>query len=341
MSDKSKIEWTDTTWNPVRGCDKISPGCKNCYAETFAERWRGVPGHPYEQGFDVRLVPEKLDEPLTWSKPRRVFVNSMSDLFHERVPFDFIDSVFARMALTRKHTFQVLTKRPQRMREWFYHVCPDSGWETARRVGYIMAKRGMAWVKEGHSVRGASRLGPDCSVEPWPLPNVWLGVSAENQRFADERLPLLIDTPAFLRFVSCEPLLGPIDLDPYFARWDSDTTHTPGLSWVIVGGESGPGSRPLDLNWVFSMVRQTIEAEWPIFVKQLGTCWARLNGFAKEDPKGADMARWFESLRRREFPSFDLAVECQDCGRPMTPTPSGYWVCLPCNSKLVKAATRG
>src|SRR6185312_14280881 len=118
MSEQSNIEWTDATWNPVRGCTKVSPGCAHCYAETFAERWRGVKGHPYEQGFDLRLVPEKLTEPLRWKKPRRVFVNSMSDLFHEDVPDGFIDKVFAVMALCPQHTFQVLTKRPERMRHY-------------------------------------------------------------------------------------------------------------------------------------------------------------------------------------------------------------------------------
>jgi protein gp37 len=172
-----RIEWTDATWNPVRGCTKVSPGCKNCYAETFAERWRGVPGHAYEQGFDLRLVPEKLDEPLRWKKPRRIFVNSMSDLFQEGVPDDLHRDVFAVMALAPQHTFQVLTKRADRMRDY---------------------------------CRSAIRVRPagDRASVAWPLPNVWLGVSVENQHFADERIPLLLQTPAAVRFISAEPLLG-------------------------------------------------------------------------------------------------------------------------------------
>lgn len=175
MSDGSAIEWTDATWNPVRGCVKVSPGCKHCYAETFAERWRGVPDHPYEQGFDLRLVPEKLDEPLRWRRPRRVFVNSMSDLFQEGVPAAFVERVFETMARADWHTYQVLTKRGERMRE-LVAVLP------ARLVG---------------------------------LPQVWLGVSVEDRRYGLPRIGHLRDTPAAVRFLSIEPLLedlGELDL---------------------------------------------------------------------------------------------------------------------------------
>ena len=175
MSDRSRIEWTDATWNPVRGCTKVSPGCKHCYAETFAERFRGVPGHPFEQGFDLRLVPEKLQEPLRWRSPRKIFVNSMSDLFHEQVPVDYIAAVGEVMRAANWHVFQVLTKRSERMRE--------------------LLSRELRWMSE--------------------LPHVWLGVSVENRQYGLPRLKALQRTPAQVRFLSIEPLLedlGPLKL---------------------------------------------------------------------------------------------------------------------------------
>jgi protein gp37 len=219
MSSNSTIEWTDATWNPVRGCTKISPGCAHCYAETFAERFRGVPGHPYEQGFDLRLVPEKLAEPLTWSKPRMVFVNSMSDLFEARVPDDYIVRVAEVMQRANWHTFQVLTKRHERLREL---------------------------------LRG--RL--DFAAR---LPHLWWGVSVENRRHGLPRLEALRDTPASLRFLSIEPLLedlGELNLD--------------GIGWVIVGGESGHGARPMEASWVESIRDQCLAAGVPFFFKQWG-----------------------------------------------------------------------
>ena len=175
MSDNSAIEWTDATWNPVRGCTKVSPGCKHCYAETFAERWRGIPGHPYEQGFDLRLVPEKLGEPLSWKRPRRIFVNSMSDLFHEGVPVEYIKSVFNTMREADWHIFQVLTKRHERMKE--------------------VVNKHLKWVgNQDH---------------------IWLGVSVENRTHGLPRIDALRGTKAGLRFLSIEPLLedlGPLDL---------------------------------------------------------------------------------------------------------------------------------
>ena len=175
MSDRSPIEWTDATWNPVRGCMKVSPGCKHCYAETFAERFRGVPGHPFEQGFDLRLVPEKLDVPLRWRAPRRIFVNSMSDLFQENVPTEYIAEVGRVMQAASWHTYQVLTKRHERMREL---LCGDLAWLGA-------------------------------------LSHVWFGVSVENRLHGLPRLESLRETPAAVRFLSIEPLLedlGQIDL---------------------------------------------------------------------------------------------------------------------------------
>ena len=213
MSANSSIEWTEATWNPVTGCDKISAGCAHCYAETFAERFRGVPGHPYERGFDLMLRAERLDLPLTWKQPRMIFVNSMSDLFHDAVPLEYIQSVFATMRAAHWHQFQLLTKRSQRLRE----IAGELAW-------------------------------PD---------NVWMGVSVENQRWAS-RVADLRRVPAKIRFLSVEPLLGPLRLD------------LGGIHWVIVGGESGPGARPMRADWARSVRDQCVRAGVPFFFKQWG-----------------------------------------------------------------------
>lgn len=299
---ETKIQWTagddgslGKTWNPVRGCVKITPGCANCYASTFAERFRGVKGHAYEQGFDLRLVPEKLDEPLRWRKPVRVFVNSMSDLFQDDVPDTFIADVFATMARTPQHTYQVLTKRHDRMHQWV----------SGPGVGLMMVALKF-W-----------NTGLDGLSVPWPLPNVWLGVSVENQRFANERIPVLLQTPAEKRFISAEPLLEAIDL-----RYPSLVSGRE-LDWVIVGGESGPGARPFNLAWARSIVRQCRMSALPVFVKQLGARPVsehgsfdipRIAGISRgprtdlpdigfRDRKGGDMAEWPDDLRIREFPT--------------------------------------
>jgi protein gp37 len=227
MSDGSAIEWTDATWNPVRGCTKVSPGCKHCYAETFAERWRGIPGHPYEQGFDLRLIPEKLDEPTRWKRPRRIFVNSMSDLFQEGVDVDFIRSVFATMNVANWHTYQVLTKRADRMQA------------VTRALSREL-------VQQQH---------------------IWLGVSVENRRYGLPRIELLRGVPAAIRFLSIEPLLE--DLGSF------DLT---GIHWVIVGGESGPGARPMKPEWVQSIQRQCHAQRVPFFFKQWGGVQKRKTG---------------------------------------------------------------
>jgi protein gp37 len=213
MSAISTIEWTEATWNPVTGCTKVSPGCAHCYAETFAERFRGVPGHPYERGFDLQLRPERLTQPLEWKKPKLIFVNSMSDLLHEDVPDGYIRQVFEVMQQARQHTFQVLTKRPARLAE----------------------------------------LADDL---PWPT-NVWMGVSVENQRWTS-RIDDLRKVPAAIRFLSCEPLLGPLTLD------------LSGIHWVIVGGESGPRARPMRADWARRVRDQCQEAGVPFFFKQWG-----------------------------------------------------------------------
>jgi protein gp37 len=219
MSQKSTIEWTEATWNPVRGCSKISPGCTHCYAETFAERFRGVRGHPYEQGFDLRLVPNKLREPLLWGRPCMIFVNSMSDLFHEGVPDDYVEQVCRVMEAAHWHTFQVLTKRSERMAELL-----------------------------------KSKLESFAALE-----HVWWGVSVENRRHGLPRIDHLRPAPARVRWLSVEPLLediGELNLD--------------GIHWVVVGGESGFGARPMDIEWVRPILRQCRHAGIPFFFKQWG-----------------------------------------------------------------------
>ncbi|MEW2478697.1 phage Gp37/Gp68 family protein [Mycobacterium sp. NPDC049093] len=272
MSDNTGIEWCDATWNPVTGCTEVSPGCDHCYAKTFAERWRGTPGHYFEHGFDVQLRPEKLDQPLRWRKPRRIFVNSMSDLFHDAVPDEYIARVWAVMALAPQHTFQVLTKRHARMRSL---LTSDRFWRLAD-------------ISQSSAV---ARRDPQGNPT---LTNVWLGVSTENQQWADIRIPALLDTPAAVRFISAEPLLGPIDLRQSFAKWTpsidhpawmtADKTKVPGgveetmrvrdvLHWVIVGGESGPGARPMHPDWARSLRDQCDQAGVPFLFKQWGE-WA-------------------------------------------------------------------
>lgn len=257
MGDKTGIEWTDATWNPVTGCDKVSPGCDHCYAETFAERWRGTRGHYFENGFDVQLRPDKLDLPLRWTKPRKVFVNSMSDLFHDKVPDEYIARVFAVMALAPQHTFQLLTKRHGRMRSL---LSSDDFRSEVTHTFVGLAVENLS-LKTGHL--------ESATGDWWPLSNVWLGVSAEDQKRADLRIPALLDTPAAVRFVSAEPLLGPIDLhaDPI----GKDSVFWIGhLDWVIVGGESGPSARPMHPDWARSLRDQCVAAGVPFLFKQWG-----------------------------------------------------------------------
>lgn len=300
MSAISRIEWTDRSWNPTRGCSIVSPGCVNCYAMKQAHRFSG-PGKPYagltkltSQGPQwtgvVRTVEDALLEPLSWRKPQRVFVNSMSDLFHEDVPDQFIDRVFAVMALAHRHTFQVLTKRADRMRAYVDRLA-DSTIEPGFADWPKILDDQMPWLT---GEVGAGRMQDICEVpdvsSAWPLPNLWLGVSAENQEQADTRIPDLLQTPAAVRFVSAEPLLGPIRFkqqnpdgfwppnapqpDLAWLRhkdWPDDFQYcTTGLNWVIVGGESGHGARPCDVAWVRSIVEQCQAARVPAFVKQFG-----------------------------------------------------------------------
>lgn len=272
MSDNSKIEWTDATWNPATGCTKVSPGCDHCYADTFAERFRGVAGHYFENGFDVQLRPDKLDQPLRWTKPRRIFVNSMSDLFHQDVPEDYIAKVWTVMAATPQHTYQILTKRHARMRS----VVRRIAWRTPTTEERQQGVHGsIAYVQRDESLN--DHLGA-----PHVLPNVWLGVSVENQQWADIRIPALLDTPAAVRWISAEPLLGPIDLrnvrgiDALWLDWMGGPTGGTGalhplLDWVVAGGESGPGARPMHPEWARSMRDQCQKADVPYLFKQWGT----------------------------------------------------------------------
>ncbi len=291
MSDNSDIEWTDATWNPTRGCTKISPGCKNCYAETFAERFRGVLGHPYEQGFDPRLAPHKLDAPLRWRDPRRVFVNSMSDLFMDEVTDDYVAAVFGVMAYARWHTFQVLTKRAARMRlwhEWIQKAAPD-GSDVAYCAETAYEKVSEVSVTEKTPLDGRVILDAQ-----WPLPNVHLGVSVEDRKYGLPRIEHLRETPAALRFLSIEPLLedlGRIDLR--------------GIGWVIVGGESGQRARPLNIGWIRNVVDQARAQGVPVFVKQLGAKPTQESGLVPlrlKHRKGNDPSEWPEDLNVREFP---------------------------------------
>lgn len=339
MSAETGIQWTDATWNPVRGCSRVSEGCRHCYAERDAARKNDNPRVPGYHGFArfvtigarpvpqwtgrVELIESRLAEPLRRRKPQRIFVNSMSDLFHESLPDEAIDRVFAVMAQSPQHTFQVLTKRPERMLHWFNRgeqgpqdyiddpegFSPDSE-ELSAEDHVDVAAGTFGWCHANLSAR-------------WPLPNVWLGVSVEDQKTADERIPLLMNTPAVVRFVSYEPALEAVD----FARWLYP--HIGYFNWLIVGGESGPGARPFDIAWARSAVKQCRDARVACFVKQLGARpviteplvedptyeWnprvypyrddaGEIQGFGAQlvDKKAGDMDEWPEDLRVREFP---------------------------------------
>lgn len=274
----TNIEWTrgddgakGEVANPSTGCDRISEGCDNCYALTMAKRLKAMGQAKYQNdgdprtsgpGFGVTVHPDVLAVPLGWRKPRRVFVNSMSDLFHARVPEPFIGGQWNTMVLTPWHTYQILTKRPERMRRVL------SKWADA---GWVWRKDDLIW----------------CGPVDGPLPNVWLGTSIELDKYT-RRASELRETPAAVRFLSLEPLLGPLP--------SLDLT---GIDWVIIGGESGSGAREMDLAWVRDLIGRCREAGVAVFVKQLGSRWARANG---GHGKGGDMDLWPEDLRLREFP---------------------------------------
>jgi protein gp37 len=245
MAENSKIEWTDATWNPVTGCTKISDGCDHCYAERFSERFRGVKGHPFEPGFDLTLRPKRLEQPLIWKKPRMVFVNSMSDMFHKGIPKNYVGRVFDVMERANTHTFQVLTKRSSTMRDF-----------ASERYG---------------------SLGP--------ASNIWLGVSIEDAQNL-VRLKHLKQTRAEIKFVSFEPLLGPIG--------DVDLR---GIDWIIVGGESGPGARPIDPDWVRELRDIANRDGVAFFFKQWGGRTPKANG------NDLDGRQWLEIPNKQKAES--------------------------------------
>jgi protein gp37 len=311
MGRKTKIEWTEATWNPLAGCSKTSPGCANCYAEAMTNRLVGMAArnknpethqkyartmkYPNKWSGKIARFPERLEQPLHWQKPRLVFVCSLSDLFHSRVPDGFIREVFRVMLQARQHTFQVLTKRPKRMRA-------------------LLEK----WY------------APE--VVTSPPENVWLGVSVEDQKRANERIPELLQTPAAVRFVSAEPLLGLIDWwecgslgpemgDPVafsaLTGFDGSDPPIPGIDWVIVGGESGPNARDCDHSWVYAIINDCRAAKVPCFVKQLGKRFRTGAGSIMPDgkrlytvndylwaehPKGGNPEEWPTFYRVREWP---------------------------------------
>lgn len=306
MADKTGISWTDATWNPIRGCSKVSAGCKNCYAEKVAARFSG-PGQPYEGttrdgrwNGNIRIVDEKLGEPLRWKRPRRIFVNSMSDLFHEGVPFEYTAAVFGVMAACPQHTFQVLTKRPERAVEFF-------AWAQGNNHSHpetICLHYSRAYT-----------AAPANGVYRWPLPNVHLGVSVEDQPAADARIPLLLQCPAAVRFVSYEPALGPVDFSPFISDNIQDREGRAAPFWLIVGGESGPNARPFDVAWARSTIEQCRAGGAACFVKQVGahpwdgpgSLWGaeptmRRGVIRLADRAGADPSEWPADLRVQEFP---------------------------------------
>lgn len=279
MGDKSSIQWTDATWNPVTGCSKVSQGCKNCYAERI---WPRVYGK-FRPFSDVKLHGDRLDLPHTWRKPRRVFVNSMSDLFHESLSDNDITKVWSVMVVADRHTYQVLTKRPERMRDYV------AGWINHMRAE---SKR--------------------------PIENVWLGVSVEDQKTAEERIPILLQTPAALRWISYEPALGPLDLRRASPLTKFLTGAFGGIDWVICGGESGPKARPFDPDWARYIRDQCKEASVPFFMKQFGSYpvldprYIMPGGTRRlRDGHGGDPEEWPEDLRIREYPK--VKEDIQPC----------------------------
>lgn len=317
------IEWTDTVWNPVTGCSKVSEGYRNCYAfalhnmrhKAFQEG-KKLPQQYAKPFGEIQLFPERLDQPLRWKKPRRIFVNSMSDLFHDQVPDEYLDQVFAVMLAcatleVRNHTFQILTKRPERMLKYFTDREPSElvkAWAKAGdgwiHVGdgdmyfseYIGSRTRYEWNENG-TAKAGSEFKPFGHLSGvFPLPNVWLGTSVENQKAADERIPLLLQIPAAVRFLSCEPLLGQVDLEFWtqFEHPDNEgygLEAIKGLGWVIVGGESGTNARPMHPEWVEGLRDQCEEYGVPFFFKQWGE-WAPVHELRCNEP-GIKGKQWF------------------------------------------------
>lgn len=298
----TKIEWTHglegragRTWNPTTGCDKISPGCDRCYALTMAGRLKAMGQAKYQNdgdprtsgpGFALTVHPDALGLPLRWRKPSLVFVNSMSDLFHARVPAEFSEQVWAVMAMADRHVFQVLTKRPERMRRFLQDDCRCG---RGHAPG-VHLRSGMDWAGTPHSptyVPGV--VGHEVyHRRDWPLPNVWCGTSIESDEYTRRAIELRA-TPAAIRFLSLEPLLGPLP-----------SLSTEGIDWTVIGGESGPGARPVDLGWVRDLIARCRSTGTAVFVKQLGSRWAEDNG---QRGKGGDWDAWPADLRIREYPT--------------------------------------
>lgn len=337
MGQKTSIEWTDASWNPIRGCSRVSEGCRNCYAERTAARFSGA-GQPYEDLAKIvniprkngstattearwtgvlKFIPERLEDPLHWKQPRRIFVNSMSDLFHEGVPNKWINLIFGVMAQCPQHTFQILTKRPERMKKWAAYVedfAFPHGIET-------YDPKLVNWPNKTTIVESTASLYRGYPyVSSWPLPNVWLGVSVEDQATADARIPLLLETPAAVRFISAEPLLGSIDLrnlrkNEHGEGWlDSLTGASCGydqsfietnLDWVICGGESGGHARAMHPDWPRSVRDQCRAAGIPFFFKQWGE-WAPTS--AVEIAKCGDR----QTFRRKQFTAKDPATGAEN-----------------------------
>ena len=324
------IEWCDKVWNPTRGCSRVSPGCGGglgdpvaggCYAERQAARFSG-PGMPYEglvrigkQGPRwtgvVRLVADKLSEPLGWKNPARIFVNSMSDLFHEALTNEEIGRVFGVMAACPQHQFLVLTKRAARMRQWFEWVRAQGSTlpslvGTSPSHDTTSTEASTCVMLAGDRLLGSRAFMAACNGSPWPLRNVWLGVSAEDQKRADERIPELLRTPAAVRFVSYEPALGPVDFTPWlFGSTEYRGDDTSGflaskadLDWIICGSESGPGARPMDVAWARTAADQCLSAGVAFFTKQIATPEGRAAGV----PKGGDPRYWPPGEWPRQFP---------------------------------------
>ena len=339
MATQSNIEWTDCTWNPVIGCRHVAEGCRHCYAETMSKRLAAMGQRDYasiltkDGTFNGKAItrPATLAEPLHWKKPRMVFVNSMSDLFHEDVPFEFIAAVFGVMAACPQHTFQVLTKRPERALEFFEWIKTAPISEPFERGGKQFGVPRELTVcsmqLEAEAETDADRASFGSIYEmagavvainkpAWPLKNVWLGVSAAAQLDADKLVPIVLKCPAAVRFVSAEPLIREVFLQQ---NWINallcQACGTKALDWVIVGGESGPGARPCDVAWIRSIVEQCKAAGVPVFVKQLGSnSQEQFGGSGALRPrlksrniKGGDPDEWPEDLRVREWPTTEKA----------------------------------
>jgi len=294
VADGTHIEWSDATWNPLVGCTKVSAGCDNCYAEGVVNRWHAAGKPSFPNRFDVVSLRRNglLYLPLRWTRPRKVFVNSLADLFHADVPDDFIARVFAIMALSPLHTFQLLTKRHARMRA----LLSDDGFrsEVAHEINGLVVTDGVPDAAYLHDVD-----------DWWPLPHVWLGVSVEDQHWAHIRIPALLDTPAAVRWISAEPLLGPLHLRPYLRPrpWYLDATR---LDWVVTGGESGPGARPMHRAWARLIADQCARTGVPFLHKQ--------NGVYVPDPDGTHVP---VDSAGREWPGRMRRVPKQTAGREL------------------------